>query len=76
MSQQPERVTVELDAATANYLRQRCMRRGDLAGAAADALHQLAVRDAAEAMVAWEEAHPSFAENGVYESEQALSQAS
>ena len=50
MSEPVERLEVDVDATTAAYLRRRCVRRGDLAGAAAAALHELAVRDAAASL--------------------------
>ena len=50
MSEPVERLEVDVDATTAAYLRRRCVRRGDLAGAAATALHELAVRDAASSL--------------------------
>ncbi len=70
-----ERITVEVDGPTAAYLR-RCSRRGDLAGAAAAALHELAVRDAAESMASWYAARPDYAEDSVEETERALAEAS
>ena len=50
MSEPVERLEVDVAATTAAYLRRRCARRGDLAGAAAAALHDLAVRDAAASL--------------------------
>ena len=50
MSESVERLEVDVDATTAAYLRRRCVRRGDLAVAAAAALHELAVRDAAASL--------------------------
>lgn len=50
MSEPVERLEVDVDATTAEYLRRRCIRRGDLAGAAASALRELAVRDAATSL--------------------------
>ena len=50
MSEPVERLEVDVDATTAAYLRRRCVRRGDLAAAAAAVLHDLAVRDAAAAL--------------------------
>jgi hypothetical protein len=47
MSEPIERLEVDVDATTAAYLRGRCLRAGELASAAAAALHDLAVRDAA-----------------------------
>ena len=56
MSEPVERLEVDVDATTAAYLRHRCVRRGDLAGAAAAALHELAVRDAAGSLARYHEA--------------------
>jgi len=74
MAEPVERLEVDVDATTAAYLR-RCSRRGDLAAAAAAALHELAVKDAATSMAAWYTRHPGFAEDSVAETEQALDEA-
>lgn len=50
MSEPVERLEVDVDATTAAYLRRRCVARGDLAGAAAAVLHDLALRDAATSL--------------------------
>lgn len=50
MSEPVERLEVDVDATTAEYLRRRCIRRGDLAGAAASVLRELAARDAATSL--------------------------
>jgi hypothetical protein len=71
-----ERIELELDPTTTAYLRQRCLRRGDLAGAAAAALRELAVRDAVNALVAWHKAHPDYATLADEEYDQALAHAS
>jgi|tagenome__1003787_1003787.scaffolds.fasta_scaffold13669052_1 hypothetical protein len=55
MSEPVERLEVDVDATTAAYLRRRCIRRGDLAGAAAAALHDLALRDAASSLAHYHE---------------------
>jgi hypothetical protein len=65
-----ERIELELDPAVATYLRQRCVRRGDLAAAAAAAL-----RDAVTALGIWHHAHPDYAMDAVRENEQALAEA-
>lgn len=70
-----ERIELELDPAVATYLRQRCLRRGDLASAAAAALRELALRDAVSALVRWHHAHPDYALDAVRENEQALAEA-
>jgi hypothetical protein len=71
-----ERIELELDPATSAYLRQRCVRRGDLAGAATAALRELAVRDAVDALVTWHKAHPDYAALADEEYNQALAEAS
>jgi hypothetical protein len=70
-----ERIELELDAAVATYLRQRCVRRGDLAEAAAAALRELALRDAVTALANWHHANPDYAMDAVRENEQALAEA-
>jgi hypothetical protein len=45
-----ERVEVEFDQATVIYLQRRCVRRAGLADAAADALREMALRDAVTAL--------------------------
>jgi hypothetical protein len=55
MSEPVERLEVDVDATTAAYLRRRCVRRGDLAGAAAAVLHDLALRDAATSLARYHE---------------------
>lgn len=69
-----ERVEVELDQATVAYLRQRCVRRGDLAAVAAAALREMAVNDAVRALERWHRDHPDYAELADQEYEQALTQ--
>jgi hypothetical protein len=61
-----ERIELELDPAVATYLRQRCVRRGDLAAAA---LRELALRDAVTALAIWHRAHPDYAIGGRPENE-------
>jgi hypothetical protein len=67
-----EHLEVDVDATTAAYLRRRCIPRGDLAGAAAAALRELAVRDAATSLAAWYAAHPGYAEDQEHENAEAL----
>jgi hypothetical protein len=55
MSEPVERLEVDVDATTAAYLRRRCVPRGDLAGAAASVLHDLALRDAATSLARYHE---------------------
>lgn len=69
-----ERIELELDPAVATYLRQRCVRRGDLAAAAAAALRELALRDAVSALASWHRTHPDYALDAVRENEQALAE--
>lgn len=69
-----ERIELELDPAVAAFLRQRCVRRGDLAAAAADALRELALREAVTAMASWHEAHPDYVMDAVRDNEQALAE--
>lgn len=69
------RIEVEVDDATAAYLRGRCVRRGDLAAAAAAALHELAVRDAARAMADWYARSAELLDALVAESDAALAEA-
>lgn len=57
MSDGVERLEVDVDATTAAYLRRRCLSRGDLAGAAANALRELAVRDAATSLARYHQTH-------------------
>jgi hypothetical protein len=71
----PERIEVELDSATAAYLRQRCVRRGDLGAAAAAALHELAIADAARADAAWQARHTTEILTLVTDGETALDEA-
>jgi hypothetical protein len=71
-----QRLELELDDTTAAYLRQRCARRGDLAGTAAAVLRELALRDAVDSLVGWHRAHPDYATQADEEYEQALGQAS
>lgn len=69
------RIEVEVDDATAAYLRRRCVRREDLAAAASAALYELAVRDAARAMTDWYARSPELVEALVAESDAALAEA-
>jgi hypothetical protein len=69
-----ERIELELDPAVASYLRRRCVRRGDLAGAAAAALRELALRDAVAALGRWHDAHPDYALDAVRDNEQAFAE--
>jgi hypothetical protein len=55
VSEPVERLEVDVDATTAAYLRRRCVRRGDLAGAAAAVLHDPALRDAATSLARYHE---------------------
>ena len=57
MSEGVERLQVDVDATTAAYLRRRCVHRGDLAGAAANALRELAVHDAATSLARYHRTH-------------------
>lgn len=69
-----ERIELELDPAVASYLRRRCVRRGDLATAAAVALRELALRDAVAALGRWHDAHPDYAWDAVRDNEQAFAE--
>ena len=55
MSEPVERLEVDVDATTAAYLRRRCVRRGDLVGAAAAVLHDPALRDVATSLARYHE---------------------
>lgn len=74
MSEPVERLEVDVDATTAAYLRRRCVRRGDLAGAAATALHELAVRDAAGALARYHHSHEAELLVSVEDSDVALAE--
>jgi hypothetical protein len=71
-----ERVTIDLDPTTTAYLRQRCVRRGDLAGAAVDALREMALRESVTSLVGWHQAHPDYAELADREYDEALAELS
>ena len=71
-----ERIELELDPTTTAYLLQRCVRRGDLAGAASEALRELALRESVTALEHWHEVHPDYAELADRETAEALADAS
>jgi hypothetical protein len=71
-----ERLEVDVDAATSAYLRRRCSRHEDLAAAAAAALHELAVREAAESLAAYDQRHHDELVASIEDNEQALADAS
>jgi hypothetical protein len=74
MSEPVERLEVDVDATTAAYLRRHCIRRGDLAGAAAAALHDLAVRDAATSLARYHQSHEAELMASLEDSDAALSE--
>jgi hypothetical protein len=74
MSEPVERLEVDVDATTAAYLRRRCVRRGDLAGAAAAALHDLAVRDAATSLARYHESREAELMASLEDSDAALAE--
>jgi hypothetical protein len=76
MSEPVERLEVDVDATTAAYLRRRCVRRGDLAGAAAAALHDLAVRDAATSLARYHQSHEAELLAGLEDTDAALAELS
>jgi hypothetical protein len=56
-----ERVEVQVDAATASYLRACVRRHGEsMADAVARQLRELAVADGVAKLAAWAQANPSF----------------
>jgi Phosphoesterase family len=69
-----EQLVVEVDVITQRYLRQRGVRRGDLAATAAGALRELALRDGVAALERWHEDHPSYAELADQETAEALAE--
>jgi hypothetical protein len=71
-----QRLEVELDDTTVSYLRQRCVRRGDLAGAAAIALRELALHHAVAKLELWHQANPDYAELADREYDEALAELS
>lgn len=72
MSEPVERLEVDVDATTAAYLRRRCVRRGDLSGAAAAALRELAVRDAAASLARYYRSHEAELVASLEDAEAAL----
>jgi hypothetical protein len=73
---EPERVTVELDAATAAMLRRRCVTRGgSLAAAAAAQLAEDARREMLGGLPAWYGRHEAEVLAAVEDGEAALSEA-
>jgi hypothetical protein len=70
-----QRLEVEVDDTTASYLHQRCLRRGDLAAAAAEALRELALQDAIMSLSTWYAAQgSSWLEDTVRDNEAALAE--
>jgi hypothetical protein len=72
MSEPVERLEIDVDATTAAYLR----RRGDLAGAAAAALHDLAVRDAATSLARYHQSRQAELLASLEDSDAALAELS
>lgn len=69
-----QRLAVELDALTERYLGQRCVRRSDMAGAAATALRELALRAEVDALAAFLSENPSYVAASDDDYDQALAE--
>jgi hypothetical protein len=69
-----QRLEVELDALTERYLGQRCVRRSDMAGAAAAALRELALRAEVDALAAFLSENPSYVAASDDDYDQALAE--
>lgn len=68
-----ERVEVQVDPATARYLRACArLRGGSMAEAAARQLHELAIADGVAKLAVWAQENPSFFEDAEAEREAAL----
>jgi hypothetical protein len=74
MAQERVRVEVEVDAATARWLRAAARTRGgSMAEAAARQLHELALAASVTQHAAWYAEHPTFLEDAEAERTEALS---
>ena len=68
-----ERVEVQVDAATASWLRSCArVRGGSMAEAAARQLHELALADGVAKLAVWAQDNPTFFEDAEAEREAAL----
>jgi hypothetical protein len=74
VSEPVERIEVDVDATTAAYLRRRCVRREDLASAAAAVLHELAVRDADTSLARYHPSHETELLASLKDSDAALAE--